>query len=39
MSGTLSFNKKDVYVIMKILKKCTDAEITSFKVKSNIIII
>ena len=31
--GTLSGNKKKVYVIMKILKKCfEDVNITSFKV-------
>ena len=34
MSGTLAGNKKDVYVTLKILKKCTDAQITSFKVKT-----
>ena len=39
MSGTLAFKKKDAYVVLKIFKKCTDAAITSFKVKSNIIII
>ena len=32
MSGTLAGNKKKVYVLLKILKKCTDASITSFKV-------
>ena len=31
--GTLSGNKLLVYVIMKILKKCTDAKLTSFKMK------
>ena len=32
--GTLSGNKKKVYVLMKILKKCyEDVNITSFKVK------
>ena len=32
--GTLSGNKKEVYVLMKILKKChEDVNITSFKVK------
>ena len=32
--GTLSGNKKLVYVMMKILKKCyEDVNITSFKVK------
>ena len=30
-SGTLSGNKKKVYVMLKVLKKCTDANITSFK--------
>ena len=32
MSGTLAGNKKSVYVALKILKKCTKADITSFKV-------
>ena len=31
--GTLSGNKLLVYVIMKILKKCTDAKLQSFKLK------
>ena len=31
--GTLSGNKLLVYVIMKILKKCTDAKLQSFKMK------
>ena len=31
--GTLSGNKLLVYVIMKILKKCTDAKLQSFKIK------
>ena len=31
--GTLSGNKREVYVMMKILKKCyEDVNITSFKV-------
>ena len=34
MTGTLAGKKKDVYVTMKILKKCTKAEITSFKVQT-----
>ena len=32
-SGTLAGNKKLVYVLMKILKKCTDDSITSFLMK------
>jgi len=31
--GTLSGNKLLVYIIMKILKKCTDAKLQSFKIK------
>ena len=31
-SGTLAGEKKKVYVGMKILKKCTGAKLTSFKV-------
>ena len=31
-SGTLAGKKKKVYVGMKILKKCTGAQLTSFKV-------
>ena len=31
--GTLSGDKKKVYVLLKILKKCFGADITSFKVK------
>ena len=31
-SGTLSGNKKKVYVILKLMKKCYNADITSFKV-------
>ena len=31
--GTLSGNKLFVYIIMKILKKCTDAKLQSFKMK------
>ena len=30
--GTLSGNKKKVYVLLKIMKKCFNADITSFKV-------
>ena len=30
---TLAGNKKKVYVLLKILKKCTNADITSFKVR------
>ena len=30
--GTLSGNKKLVYVLLKIIKKCTNADVTSFKV-------
>ena len=29
-------NKKRVYILLKILKKCTAAEITSFKVRIKI---
>ena len=32
---TLAGTKRDVYVILKILKKCTAAEITSFKVSND----
>ena len=31
--GTLSGNKLLVYVVMKILKKCTDAKLQSYKMK------
>ena len=34
MTGTLAGKKKDVYVTMKIMKKCTKADITSFKVQT-----
>ena len=34
--GTLSGNKKLDYVVMKIMKKCADADITSFKVSGSI---
>ena len=34
MTGTLAGKKKSVYVTMKILKKCTKADITSFKVQT-----
>ena len=30
---TLRGNKRDVYLILKILKLCTGAEVTSFKMK------
>ena len=33
--GTLSGNKKLDYVVMKIMKKCADADITSFKVSAS----
>ena len=29
----MSGNKKSVYIMMKILKKCTDAKLQSFKMK------